>query len=314
MPAATIPFRFGFEAEYQFDSTDLIGANELHSYHCDCDFCRFTDDNGELTSEVPLLRAQRDSTCSGELITRPLVSFDEARTVMQAMQESAIEVDAIPGMNSGFHVHVEVDRSNRNRMNNWRNFFEFMRWEHVVSYFARGRFDSLREMNRTVKSDLRYHLEEMSRTDLGFNPYDYSYHAILDRIAEIPRDSGPYMLDSQEAQIKSRLFSFHWNNDRHSTLCVKTRHNTWEYRIWNSTRSAWRMEMFCGISYWLARREYTDLLAMIPNLHSMSVQDAAIHMVRCMDACDPNIAQLMNRQLDYINTGVTAPSDFTNLV
>jgi hypothetical protein len=36
--------------------------------------------------------------------------------------------------------------------------------------------------------------------------------------------------------------------DRHACLSLVTRHNTTEFRLWNSTRSAWRMELFCGLS------------------------------------------------------------------
>ena len=59
-------------------------------------------------------------------------------------------------------------------------------------------------------------------------------------------------LSEQELDESGRmqLMDMHSGNDRHSNLNIAGggRRPTWEFRLWNSTRSAWRMRMFCGIS------------------------------------------------------------------
>ena len=101
----------------------------------------------------------------------------------------------------------------------------------------------------------------------------------------------------------SEAFDYHYDNDRHSNLCVSTEHGTWEFRLWNSTRSAWRMRLYVQLSrLWLAE---ADAIAGIANPRSPYDYDGG--SARDLADCLHNLGHFtaaadLRRQLDYRET------------
>ena len=61
---------------------------------------------------------------------------------------------------------------------------------------------------------------------------------------------------------RHRLWQAHRGNDRHTNLNVGARRAvTWEFRLWNSTRAAWRMEMYCEMSKAFMDPDFIAVLA-----------------------------------------------------
>lgn len=292
MPFSTT---FGCEAEYEVNASNVIARLHemgvakyptLHDYHCSCDGCEFR--NGWA------FRGQTDSSCSGEIITDVLGmpgsdggAYDHVE-VFGALSEAAVDVDAEPGLRSAFHVHVGLyDLSHEDR---YRALWQFIRWEPVLQEIAGARWSCQRpNMNTTVRDCTRYAFE---------NSTGQSYST------RIIRDFDP------EETTMSRLLDAQMESDRHSNLNVSmNRTPTWEFRLWNSTRSAWRMEMFAGLSVALIDPE------MVTNLKSLSPADGIDSVALALsDAGHDRTAELVCRQAHYLDSRAgDAPSILTVL-
>lgn len=303
---------FGFECEmetgaqeltvslYGEDHEQLIGVDHLHGYHCDCPSCVFNPSRRQPFD----LRAQTDSSCSGELISRVFASMVEARPVMEKIQEHAILVDAIPGFSAGFHVHVGM--SSMGRRERAPMFFEFLRFEPLLTFLATGRWVQLRENNASVRQTLAYTLADTA----NFRRSDYN--DMTER--QISECLNTIRNGMDFAYSRENLLEVHVHNDRHSNLAVRTRHETWEFRIFNSTRSAWRMELWCGLARAMVDPVFSSLLSGIEN--PAPTTDTLEAFVQALsDSGNSETAELAARQIGYRATKAqrVAP-DFESLV
>lgn len=290
----TQPNTFGFEAEFQNNVDPLISAltdrgyadqNNMHGYHCHCEeVCDF--DSGQV------FRAQTDSSCGGEVISKVFHSddMDEAVEAMLHLQEVAVEMDAEPSLHAGFHVHVGKPSTRGQRLN---GFLAFLRWEDVLGELAAGRFLQMRSFN--------YHLRQ-SLTPYSLDLHDLSYEV------EVPYEDlivalhpGHYGLNveglcntftgAKRTAVAKAYYHAALNMDRHSSFSVQTASGvTWEYRLWNSTRSAWRMEMFVRLSLLLADADAAaDLLDIGHDVSPSRLLDVA-------ERHDPALSPLLERQ------------------
>lgn len=298
---------YGFEAEFMSNAAavlaalherGLAGDRTLHGYHCDCDYCAFG--NG-----FPF-RGQSDSSCSGEIISDVLGTeeddeYCDHHALMCALADSAVEVDAEPGLNSGFHVHVGVNNLTPGNLAD--ALWQFIRWEPVLARIAGGRWSDRRDgMNRAVR-------------DVTSNVYvDYGGGRLTTGgIAELEA-----RLDSEEVDRFVRdLFYCHLNNDRHSNLNISQRaHPTWEFRLWNSTRSAWRMGLFCGLSMALVDPSVVNGLAKLSPPTRISRPSTGIDSIAlaCANGGHDGTAELLERQAAYLNERAdSAPTTLTLL-
>ena len=260
----------------------VLPYDHLHGYHCSCSHC-------DIDSSSYQLRAQTDSSCSGEFISGVYLDdsddWDDARRLMLTLQEACVEVDAEPGYQAGFHVHVSrptgrggyVEETTLGRL-----LWNFCEWEHVLTAIAAGRFQNLRQgMNGSVRSLLQ--------------PYA---NAIFNRartasMIQLRRTSG--LTDEQAALLHDR----HYGMDRHSNLSIRTRYETFEFRIWNSTRSAWRMELWCLLSLALMDPEFVAAM-------SDRTLDAEPTILMLIDLLNSNnrtrTGELLNRQFNYMGS------------
>lgn len=244
----------------------LAATPELHAWHCDCDSCDPRNEHA--------FRFQRDSTCSGEVISRVHSDFDEATEHMAALQAAAVDVDATPGTTSGFHVHVSRIALGRAGMLG-DALREYLRWEDVLGFVAGGRWQDVRSgQNQQVTRMLNREYGDEWQYSSGCSDFDDE------------TDHDEWLYDA--------MLSF----DRHAWLSVNTRHQTWEFRLWNSTRSAWRMEMFVRLSRAFMTPEFIHLLAKKDGYVERNAQNLALLLDnggfgRC--------AELVARQLNYLD-------------
>lgn len=271
---------FGYEAEFQTNATlayralnreGLTPTTDMHRWHCDCSNCGFGG------ARFPF-RGQTDSSCSGEIISSintidgDTFDMDEAwipngqggrmgsRAAMAALQEAAVEHDAEPGTRSGFHVHVGVDHLDEAQK--IKAVYNLCRWEELLYELAAGSLPhGLRNENQRYQTQ---HLM-LARDRLNMETNNGNPHAdIVDGWQTDLRD-GYRIRRAGNLEIDYHLYQIALGADRHSSLNLRTGHGTWEYRLWNSTRSAWRMEMFCSLSLAMVEPGVIAAMADVPD-------------------------------------------------
>lgn len=288
---------FGFEFEVATAAPELVsrlyeiglvGRQVMCPWHCDCGYC--THEEGEYP-----FHAQTDSSVSGEVISG-VMDYDSQFTInpvefMRQLQDAAVEVDAEPGLNAGMHVHVGRGRMTDVQLG--KLVWAHLLWEPTLLNIAGGRWPHIRDANRTVRRD-------NSRFVRG---YTNRIEDIRDAITHVQGEHAPYRDDFFQS-----LYFNHHSNDRHTNLNLRTNHPTVEFRLWNSTRSAWRMELWTRLSIALmdrnvveemidpARRQYgpTNLKALLERMNH------------------GRAATLLDRQIDYLaNHAASAPTALT---
>lgn len=232
---------FGFETEFAANANELIAdltrkglaaQDRLHGYHCDCTGC------ADLTDIT--FRGQRDSTCNGEIISKVFSTgnWQEATDAMWELQESALDVDAALTTTCGLHVHIgDTDGSNlaapAQLSMAWLG-IEPLLWDHVAGAAWVGRRG---DQNMLVSEAV---LSMMLRSNIWDRHGRWiSQESELDDMpAALQRD---YMVHFERA-----LNNMTW--DRHSDLARAGHGGTYEVRIFNATRVAWRIEMACRLA------------------------------------------------------------------
>lgn len=257
----------------------VCGDSVIHEWHCDCDICEDDFD----------FKVQRDSTVDGEVISRVFDDWNDATAAMTALQDAAIEADAEPGWEAGLHVHVAEPPTPIART---RAFMAFVRWENAFTTLAQGRFDAMREMNRSVNDDLYRYVRDAG---LSGRPATYIKEAIAQAA-------------DGEHEAAVNLLNAHVGSDRHSNLCVHTRFRTWEFRLWNSTRSAWRMELACRMAVAFRHAGFVDALLTFDR-RTLRPSDL-LDIIATEWQGDDRLAALVDRQVSYLPRAHEAPARF----
>lgn len=302
---------FGFEAEFNTNANAVIahlhrhdysGDSRLHSYHCDCEYCEF--DNGYA------FRGQTDSSCSGEVISDICRDSRQGREWMDALEAAAIYVDAEPGFNSGFHVHVGMEDAGRDHRA--ACFYEIVRWEPVLQRIAGGRWAAQRpDMNTTVRNCLNHSYEWLRQR------FDEAITTARVLEVEATVTTGVDERCGGLPELRRYLYEQHLSSDRHSNLNIAVRnHPTWEFRLWNSTRVAWRMEMFAGLSVALVDLNVaTNLQELTPPRRMANPATGIADITLALsDAGHDRTAELVQRQSQYLTDRAdSAPNVLTAL-
>lgn len=292
---------FGFEFEVATEAAALTrhlydlghtGDADMHRWHCDCDGCQLDSGN--------LFRAQTDSSCSGELITEVLHhSPDDHRympDVFDILQAAALEVDAEPGLTAGMHVHVGIGHLSGVQLRS--ALWAYMRYESVLCALAAGRWERQRENNESVRQLCSYPLHQFADEATNATSAMLHIEEHNDDLSRIQRD----ILDEHQA------------HDRHSNLNLSTNHGTWEFRLWNSTRSAWRMEMFTRLSVAMVDPTVVDALNASAFPQRTTPQAVDRFATLLLDHGHDRCAELVDRQARYSVEGAAcAPSTLTSL-
>lgn len=213
---------------------------------------------------------------------------------MLELQTSAVDVDAEPGYDAGLHVHVEIGSRSRPLL-----VWQFIEWEPVLMEIAAGRFHAIRDSNSALTA-LHTHGVQWANTTMRLMPSNTARIARETRL-EAPAET----FDSLSQYVWER----HRGSDRHNNLNVRTRYDTWEYRLWNSTRSAWRMELWCWLSLAFADQR------LLPVLSSATVEaEPSIDLLRqvLFDNRYTEAAVLLDRQRRYMETRAIDSDGYIN--
>lgn len=293
MPTYAANVTLGYEAEYETGGPELgavlaqrglTPSDEFHGYHCDCHdccsdvACVLGDDGYAPGDDHTPFYLQNDSTCSGEVIARPRRAGDRWQDDVAALCQAAIDVDAEPGTHAGLHVHVgrQLLGASSAQARGLLT-FTFALMEPLLVALAAGRFPAQRNMNRSIRGDLARYFQDRG----------YTWEGALQRGVH---DDGDTLED---------LWQLHRELDRHSNLNVSTRLPTVEFRLWNSTRSAWRMEMAVGLSVAFADR--LTLLTMASALGDGWSREAALIHALNSNGYDRTL-ELAIRQMSYLHS------------
>jgi hypothetical protein len=251
---------FGVEMEFESDIDPLIGVllnDEMlpsrgkHDYHCGCEHCQF-----ETGYDI---KAQRDSSCGGEIITRPYTfgEWQAFKELTDHIQMRAAQVGIEPGPEAGVHVHVTPPSGVTAK---GKAFSAFYLWQRELEQLAAGRERNIREFNTPVGP----------MPDDGEFRYGGATFSLWMNQQSVTVDSLPEHLKINN-DIRKSFYSFHHEYaDRHSYLNTRTGHNTWEYRLWNSSRAAWRLRGYVAWSVALADPNVADeMLSTSPDLRTL---------------------------------------------
>lgn len=289
---------FGFEAEFHdnvaplmagLHARGLTATDEMHSYHCRCEMCDFETGG--------VFRGQHDSSCGGEVISHVFSTdnMDEAVSAMTSLQAVAVDVDAEPSLAAGFHVHIGNAEFGRDRYALADAMWAYLRWEGWLGTVASGRWPEVRGFNVSNRSILSG-CGAYEAGEAGWGSDEWGESGFTFNGPDCIQQAEEEFSDAGLAQVKR--FAYHWiggDEERHLWLNLQTRNRkTWEFRLWNSTRVAWRMELFSRLSaLFLNKDAAPELLATTPN-------DKA--MLSIAGSLDSELAGLLERQLACART------------
>ncbi|HVE28370.1 MAG TPA: hypothetical protein VNC22_23345 [Sporichthya sp.] len=261
-----MPRSFGFEAEFMSEVPALIGElterglarqeGRLHGYHCDCDDC---SDIWNVT-----FRAQRDSSCGGEIISGLFFDtpggWERAIHAMEALQEAALDVDASTAMMCGMHVHLgwapQVRGQNHLPPDDWtpsKTMTEaWLALEPILWEYIAGSVWAQRRGNNERVSAL---LMMMQHQD--WEMWGDTLVCMEDMLGE---KSKTFNLKWRRG-FETKMEMMYW--DRHADLARAGHGGFYEVRIFNASRAAWRTEMACRLSVALSKVEVAEQFAEI---------------------------------------------------
>ncbi len=253
---------FGVEMEFQDDIEPLttilcddgiLPSPRKHEYHCGCEHCAF--DTGYD------LKAQRDGSCGGELITRPFAysEWNVFKQLTDHIQLRSIQTKVRVGLEAGVHVHVTPPRL---RDGKGAAFAAFYLWQQELLKLAQGRERHVREFNGLVGP-------QPADTNID-PPYGRPLFSLWMNQEAVTIESLAANLRTNST-LRRSLYDYHNEYaDRHSTLNTRTGHGTWEYRLWNSSQAAWRIRAYVSWSVALADGNVaTEMLNTEPELRKL---------------------------------------------
>ena len=295
-------YTFGWEAEYATPVTSLALElhrrdatidQHVHGYTCDCSGCEHihnTDEaNDQYDHDPYVFRVKHDSSCGGEVVSRVFDDPTAAKQYWNLLEEAAVLTDAEPGLQAGFHVHV--GREHLHAVSRGRLVWAMMLYEPWLLQIASGRFTQHRGWNSPLEETMSSFMQGWLYDNTGVSTYS----------TMVQREDIKALIDADEAL---RIIFFrgignaHRNVDRHSSMAFSPRFPTMEFRLWNSTRSAWRMELWCRLSLLLADPAFV--------VHAISMYDTEMTLE---DFCEVvysyrNVSRetsaLLKRQYDFI--------------
>lgn len=302
-------YTFGFEAEYQNNVQELarimhaaghVGDDTLHNYTCDCDSCAVTrydrtiGDNVYDHDDIYNLRIKNDSSCGGELISKVWETPTDSRVrkLWSDIEQAAVNVDSEPGLSAGFHVHV--GREHLSLMQRGKLVLAFAAWEDALLNLASGRWPMNRGWNRVLSDELYSTFSDIVH---DYNLHDIPPHTYCGKVVSHVRELSD---DDAIARIVYRdIARGHQDADRHTSMAFSDRHPTMEFRLWNSTRAAWRMELWCRLSLLIADPSFVNLM-LAEWSRNVKADDFVNLIAKHGDIGHTDTFYLAHRQLTYL--------------
>jgi hypothetical protein len=306
VPSTTV----GFEAEWganldglahRLYEAGLLPEPDPHHYHCDCGTC--------LDWDLPL-RVQNDSSCDGELISAPYQVGTAAQRsrlsqLTMRIEAAAFEVDAEPGIHAGFHVHARhpgmIQDLRIATPDNTRLVAANLLALHPLGRIAQGRHCAQGTMN----ADNNHWLRRTWRSLYGAN--DQAVDLALGFADLFDHDP-----DSEHWDRYSALWEHVVRADRHSLIAWRTRYDTVEYRLWRSTRMAWRMDLWWHLSALLVSPLFCNEIISVVAEHDATDTDLAdpAWFLELVQAHAPAIAEPLATQIEYLDNTTVPPSQY----
>lgn len=205
-------------------SNGHVGDEYLHEYHCgtygggcpDCDPFR----------ESPDWTAQEDCTADAEFISRVLTSHTpEADDALAALADALVVGRAEHDRGVGLHVHTDARPFDNNPDALVRLWRLWLCYSNDVAALARGNYGSIRtgeSMNARTTDILGYNATSAEVERFFDSDTTTAYEMLSDTTRVGPRTS-------------------RWLSGGVSS-------GTFEFRIWNSTRSLWRIRLAAYVS------------------------------------------------------------------
>lgn len=261
---------------------EVMRTEELHSYHCGCSDCAvwprtgYDGNDQPYAIPPPMFHAQRDSSCGGEFITKVLDDFEDTRWASQVLMDALRAANASVNNNCGLHVHVSAaGLSKVGGEYRWGSsgnvpLAYLLVERYIAELIAPGATRNKRDMNRTLLQALRDYLG--------------SDRAWAENCSE------------SWASVNSTLQSA-IDADRHVDLNISGNNNTYEFRVFNATTHAWRINLACRLSVAFVERHQDIIAACTENMESSDL--VTIIMGRRWPTMRPRIS--MGRFIDILS-------------
>lgn len=200
-----------------------VGDTYLHEYHCGkgggCAECDPWRDGPDWT-------AQEDCTADAEFISRVLTAHTpEADDALATLADALVAGRAEHDSGVGLHVHVDAGPFRTDDAALVRQWRMWLNYSADVAKLARGNYSNIRtgERMNANPSDV-----------LGYGAGRHEAKAFFDADHAVAYD----MLDGY---VRHGTRTSRWLSGGRSA-------GTFEYRIWNSTRSLWRIRLAAYVS------------------------------------------------------------------
>jgi hypothetical protein len=192
-----------------------------HSNHCGCPSCEWG---------VSAVRPQTDCTCTAELVSDPMPwPHMDSEAVMVQLTDVLDELRVLPGTRAGCHIHVEKDPTRDPNTQAWFSWFE-----HGFADLARQSFPFVRAYGNDWLGCVH--------VDTPVIPEAKRIH--MDRVRTGFRHVAQRPPGDRFTRARSYL-----DGDRYGKgPNLSDRGQTWEFRIWNSVVSYWRLYMAVEVS------------------------------------------------------------------
>lgn len=302
-------YTFGFEAEYQINVQEIARAmydaghtydTSLHNYTCDCIGCTVSEydpDAGEQvydSDNIYNLRIKNDSSCGGELISKVWDTPNDSRLhkLWSDIEEAAVALNTEPSLTAGFHVHVS--REHLTLPQRGRLVLAFTGWEQALLQLGSGRWPSNRNWNGLLSDNLRYTFDAILSSGV-FGERDIT----LPKFGQILNCLRNTDDENLKRMTYRKIAREHQHIDRHTSMAFSERHPTMEFRLWNSTRAAWRMELWCRLSLLMADPRFVSLM-LDEWTPTVSVYDFICLIEKYDSADNSRTLELADRQFRYL--------------
>ena len=329
----------GYEAEWSTNFDMMLHAlhaaghvpdPNVHRYHCDCQHCT---DLQNRYHQFPF-RAQHDSSVSGEIISgihNLTVPDGWARLndTFQILEQTAFATDCEPSPSAGFHVHARTHNLATHRVRDYLDGRYALAVAGVVlslpaitTIWGFGRHQTYGHNN----TDTYAEVNNILRASFSRSSMAQAMHDMVDEFDQIDEINNTGQVPEGGVNEGRRNFAQQFLRyitglDRHSYVGMRTRYNTLEFRFWRSTRVAWRMQLACLMSGLLVSPTYArDVLTIHgPRASgpSLANPDWLLDLIRRYATDNPDdiryplLVELMEEQLDYVNTTNSVPAGYT---
>lgn len=222
-------YRFGMEIEVSVGGGDVLSIlyedghvtdGYLHDYHCSCSSCRHYRSGPDWT-------AQDDCTADAEFISRILTTGPEGDEALAVMSAALIQGRSEHSSEVGMHVHTDAEPFRDDHAAVVRLWRLWLTYEDDIGTLARMSADRVRSYNAPCRV----------QGVLGYESHGREQEMSADFYTAEHGDA----YEMLHSYVKLGNRSGRW-------LSGGTGEGTWEFRVWNGTRSLWRMRMAVYVS------------------------------------------------------------------